>query len=115
MLGRIEQKFAHAGQKAMFGLGAMFCLFAGFGFLTIAAWIWIAAISDAITAAVVIGAFYVGVGFILLACALMRPVPREAAPKSPPNPPTTDAPPLMAAFIYGMQAGAQSGSSKKKE
>jgi fatty acid desaturase len=114
MFGQLDQKVARAGQKAALGAGAVACLAVGAGFLTVAAWIWMVAVADAFTAATVIGTVYIGAGFILLAFAMSRKA-AGAAPQAAPH--QTDqsatpsgAPPLMAAFIHGMQAGAQNTS-----
>ena len=96
------------------GLASVACLAVGAGFLTLAAWIWLVALTDPLVASIVIGCVYLGVGFILLAYMKLSGGPVAAAPRpqsaaAMSEPPTTpDMPPLMAAFIHGMQAGAQS-------
>ncbi|EPX79470.1 hypothetical protein thalar_02295 [Litoreibacter arenae DSM 19593] len=86
----------------------------GVAFLTVAAWLFLVSVSDALTAAVVLGAAYLGLGLVLIGFAQSSkpPVPEpEAEPRSGShvNP---KQPPLMQAFIYGMEAGS-SWSNKR--
>lgn len=84
----------------------------GAGFLTTAAWIYLASAFDPLMAAVVIGGIYAGVGLVTIGAsrssgstASSQHVTTQAAPiKSP----VEDAPPLMQAFLFGLQAGANS-------
>ena len=114
MFAQIDQKIARAGRKAALGLASVACLAVGAGFLTLAAWIWLVALTDPLVASIVIGCVYLGVGFILLGCVRLSGGPVAAAPRpqaaASETPATPDMPPLMAAFIHGMQAGAQSRS-----
>lgn len=107
MLGALEEKAAQAGRRAAFGLGAGLCLAVGAGFLTVAAWIALVAIASGLTAAVVIGCVYLGVGAIFLAFAVARSPSSHHSAAGPAPDVKTDAPPLMAAFVHGMNAGAQ--------
>lgn len=104
MLEAIEHKAKTAARKvALSSLGGLM-LSVGLGFLTAAAWMYIALVADAMTAALVIGGTYVGLGLILMGLSSAREVgthhsTRTSAPSQPP--------PLMQAFLQGMQAGAQ--------
>lgn len=116
MIGQIDQTLARASQKAALGLGALMCFAAGAGFLTGAAWIWMVAVADTLVAATVIGAVYLGAGAILLGFALLRKPPPavgfKAHPRPAPDNPPPATPPLMAAFVYGMQAGMEASSKE---
>lgn len=118
MFAQIDQKIARAGRKAALGVAAFASLAVGAGFLTLAAWIWLVTLTDPLVASIVIGCIYLGVGFILLACVKLLGGPVAAAPRpqaAASDPPATpDMPPLMAAFIHGMQAGAQSRPKSSK-
>ena len=96
------------------GLASVACLAVGAGFLTLAAWIWLVALTEPLIASIVIGCIYFGIGFILLGWAKLSGGPVAAAPRpqavASETPATPEMPPLMAAFIHGMQAGAQSQS-----
>lgn len=100
MFHRLEQKIEHAVRRTAFGLAASVCMAIGLAFLTVAAWIWLVAIAGALEAALIIGAIYMGVGFILLALAARRPPQRRyVAPDVPPMPD------LASAFAQGLGRG----------
>ncbi len=108
MLGRIEEKAARAGRKAALGFGATLCLIAGAAFLTTAAWIALSIAADTLTAAFVIGMAYTGLGIVLFAFAKMGHQSSHDEAKAESSPQVeTDAPPIIAAFVHGMNAGAQ--------
>ncbi len=96
-----------AARTAMLSVGAAIMLFIGLLFLTLAAWLFLVTIASALTAALILGALYFGIGFLMLALAS----PRDgAAPSRPaassPNPPEHDgAKSLVMAFLAGITAG----------
>ena len=113
MFGAIDRKVARAGKTAALGLGAGLLLIAGLAFLTVAAWITLATAAGALTAATVVGAVYLGAGCIMLAIALTgRDKPDHATANYAAHEPEipSDTPPLMAAFMHGMNAGARTAS-----
>lgn len=119
MFARVEQKVAQAARKTALGAGAALALLVGIAFLTAAAWIYIAATVDTFIAAIVIGAFYVGLGFVLLGLASAReksgpePAGVKSAPEPNPDAPS-NLPPLAQAFIFGMEAGAAAKRRKPR-
>ncbi len=104
LLEGIRTELRTAARRAGFSaLGALF-LVAGLGFLTTALWIALAATQGALTAALVIGALYLGLGFLLLALAARRnPSARKA----------DQFPALMEAFMVGLTAGTANRASTK--
>ncbi len=84
----------------------------GTGFLTLAAWFYLSVGYAPIHAALIIAAAYFGVGLVLIGLGKSN-VQRDEAPIN--REPATDpeAPPLMQAFIYGIQAGTKASNSKK--
>lgn len=118
MLNRLaltaRETAARTAQTAVLGLGAILMLAIGMIFLTIAAWIGIAAASSTMTAALVIGAGYFGLGLIMLAVLSMRrraiKRARLAAVAAPPVAPTLPVlvSEVILAFVGGMRAGQKS-------
>ena len=117
MFGPVESKVARVGKTAVIGLGAGLCLAVGLGFLTVAAWLLLVAVTDAATAATVIGATYLGAGLILLGVVLAggrsggQGAAEGAAVGSQQG--AGEMPPLMAAFLHGMNAGARTAHQNR--
>lgn len=118
MLSRIKQSAAHAARKAGLLTGGLLCVVVGLAFLTVAAWIYLAATLDALAAASIIGGVYTGLGLILIGvggssgtgsaeAAAHRAALHEAEAR---HAPAGEAPPLMQAFLFGMQAGTNASS-----
>lgn len=98
-----------AVQRAAFSAVAGILMLVGLAFLTVAAWIGLAAAYSTLVAAVVIGCAYMGLGFIILAIAsLRRPLPPPVAP-APPLPGAApvgfSAAGVLGAFVQGIGAG----------
>ena len=118
LFARAEEHFLNASRSAVLGLGAGVFLCFGLGFLTFAAWLFLASISSAITAAVILGCFYMGVGIILLGVMRMRARARKRARALALA--ATAAPlaglgasgigGIIAAFMGGLAAGAKARS-----
>ncbi|MBB5516833.1 hypothetical protein FHS89_002875 [Rubricella aquisinus] len=103
MFDQIEQKASRAAKSAALGTGGALCLAVGAGFLTVAAWIYLATLEGTLFAAGIIGAVYVGIGLILIGLASAR---RSDVPHAHPAPQTSaQTPPLAEAFLFGLQAG----------
>lgn len=117
MIGDIDKKFARAGRRAALSTAALLCFAVGAAFLTVALWLVLVALYDATLAATIIGLGYVGIAAIFLGVARQsrhaesRDQRYEAPARDQAPPP--DTPPLMAAFMHGMQAGAQTTSRKQ--
>lgn len=91
--------------RSAFGVAGAVCLIVGIVFLTAAAWMAISLAAGAVTAALIIGGAYTGVGLILFALArLVRP--RPVVPPPPVVAPQTQMlTGIIAAFVEGVIAG----------
>lgn len=103
MFDLIEKKAKAAARSIVLSSVGGLSLAVGLAFLTVAAWIFLTAVATPLTAALVIGGVYTGLGLIMMGLSSARstepaPVARTHAP--------SEAPPLMQAFLHGMQAGA---------
>ncbi|UYV38261.1 hypothetical protein N4R57_04005 [Rhodobacteraceae bacterium D3-12] len=122
MLSGIKQTAADAARKAGLLTGGLLCVGVGLAFLTAAAWIYLAATLDALAAASIIGGVYAGLGLILIGVAsssgarnAQARAYREALHESEAqHAPAGEAPPLMQAFLYGMQAGTNASSVTRR-
>ncbi|EAQ04846.1 hypothetical protein OB2597_06170 [Pseudooceanicola batsensis HTCC2597] len=96
-------------RRAGFGLAGAFLMLIGAGFLTVAAWIALAAARDAQFAALVIGCAYFGLGALVVALGTRRPhvAPPPAAAAG------LTAGGLGAAFAQGFGAGAAARSAMR--
>lgn len=108
----IRQKAKKSAQRAaLVSLGALM-LFVGVGFLTLAAWFFLSVSFSPLESAMILAGAYVGGGLIVLAVGTRSgdPAKEDFAPEQPPK--QSEAPPLVQAFVYGMQAGAKAASPK---
>ncbi|WP_224825073.1 hypothetical protein [Cognatishimia sp. MH4019] len=115
MLSAIENAFARAGRRAALGICASILIAVGIGFLTTAGWIVLEVAFGALQAALIIAAIYSGVGLVIIGV-LMSSGDSEQTPK----PETTEtaakavtAPPLVEAFLYGLQAGSHASNARR--
>ncbi|MFG6589914.1 phage holin family protein [Sulfitobacter sp. 1A12157] len=94
-------------RTAMLSAGAALFLLIGLLFLTLAAWLYLITVTTALTAALILGAVYFGIGFLLLAMAGADA--EGAAPPSRPKDPATSEHDglknLVMAFLAGITAG----------
>ncbi|MEP3334137.1 phage holin family protein [Sedimentitalea sp.] len=112
---QIKKAAARAALRTtMLGGGAV-CVLVGIGLLTMALWMHLTLLFGAILASLIIGAAYLGVGLIAIGISVAKPAhhpgpatepTRDGAPFD-----TGNAPPLMQAFLYGMQAGMKARKS----
>lgn len=118
MLNDVKQAAADAARTAALLSVGLLILLIGLGFLTLSAWIYLSITYDALTASLIIGCCYAGVGLIFIAVALLSNGSRRrhairqqrlqaAASSVPPK-----SPPLVQAFLYGMQAGLNAGARR---
>ncbi|MGJ8546551.1 MAG: hypothetical protein ACSHWZ_13985 [Sulfitobacter sp.] len=116
MLGQIKHQASAAARRAGIAFGGLLCVVVGLGFFSSAAWIYLALEFDALIASMILGGAYCGLGLILIGVSSARShAPHAAAPHSaasappgaPPAPAATGAPPLMQAFLFGLQAGSK--------
>ena len=109
MLDNLKSAAANTAKRTAFGFAAGLCLLVGLVFMTIAAWIALVSIADALTAALVLGAVFIGLGLIFLAFALTRrsesPVYHEAFKARAEEPSKVGANSIIGAFFEGLGAG----------
>ncbi|QDC09982.1 hypothetical protein FHY55_12335 [Oceanicola sp. D3] len=98
---------AHAVRRLAFSAGASLCFLVGAAFLTVAGWIYLAETTSTQTAALIVGAVWFAVGFILLGLSRVKPVHAVAPPPAAAAPGPLG---LAEAFLFGLQAGR--GTSK---
>jgi|TARA_R100000655_G_scaffold87095_1_gene127238 fatty acid desaturase len=96
-----------AARTAMLSAGAAILLLIGLLFLTLAAWLYLVTVTTAMTAALILGAAYFGVGFLLLALAGSDgSAPRHAPDQGEPAASEHDGlKNLVMAFLAGITAG----------
>ncbi|MBS8225662.1 phage holin family protein [Vannielia litorea] len=107
MLARLQMSLAHAMRRVAFSAGAGICFLVGAAFMTVAGWIYLVETTSTQTAALIVGAVWLALGFVLLGMSRIRRVPPVPVAQ-----PTPVAGPLglAEAFIVGLQAGR--GTSK---
>jgi len=113
MLEGLKTKAATTAKRAGLLSGGLLAITVGLGFLTAAAWIYLARVTDAQMAALVIGGVYAGLGFVMVGLASSggsqdAPAPHPKAATQGP----IEQPPLMQAFLQGMQAGVSATQSR---
>lgn len=106
MLGVKEKVAKTAKRVTLVSAGAMCCI-VGAGFLTVSGWLALVPIVGPATTAVILAGIYLGVGLILLAVSgtETEKTHQQQAELNKPQA-QSDAPPIMQAFLFGMQAGA---------
>lgn len=108
----LQRKATQAVKRAgLMTAGSLLCV-VGVGFLTAAAWLQLSlTFSDALSA-LIIAVVYLGLGF--LAMGLSKSEMQGSEPTQlHVSEPKSDAPPIMQAFLYGIQAGANAKSPKR--
>lgn len=111
MLSDLVQKIvSRAARKTALAGGGVLFIMVGIAFLTMALWMHLAFVYGAIAASVTIGVAYLGVGLIMLGMAgsnhSKQETPSSATPETPNHSGVPEnSPPLMQAFLYGMEAG----------
>jgi len=113
MLEGLKTKAASTARRAGLLSGGLLAIAVGAAFLTAAAWIYLARVMDAQMAALVIGGVYAGLGLVMVGIASSdgaRNAPstqQRAAAQG-----AGEQPPLMQAFLQGMQAGVSATQSR---
>lgn len=120
MLNRLaltaQETAARTAQTAVLGLGAIVMLAIGMVFLTIAAWIGIAAVSSTLTAALVIGGAYFGLGFVMMAILSMRQraIRRARLAAAAARPAAPILPVLLSEVIVAFMGGIRAGQKSRR-
>jgi len=112
MFERLQNSARFAVRRAAFSGGAALCLLVGAGFLTVAGWLALVAITSAQVAALIVGCIWVGAGFVLLALGQMRPkVDVPPVERNPNVEAAANGASLAEAFIYGLESGRRKASN----
>ncbi len=110
----IKDKVADTAKRAgLLSGGLLFCL-VGLGFLTVSGWFALLPILGVQTTALVIAGAYLGIGLIMIGVgsqSRQRVAPHPATQPEPTSAPQD--PPMMQAFMYGLQAGSQANRSRR--
>ena len=107
VMQHLRASVARAARTAMLSATGAFMLLIGLMFLTLAAWLYLVTVTTALTAALILGAAYLGVGFLLLAIAGSRDnSPSSRQPEADSGHPEHDGlKNLVMAFLAGITAG----------
>ncbi len=104
----LKRKAARTAQRVgILTIGTLLCV-VGVGFLTVAAWITLSLMVSVQMTALIIGAAYSGVGLLLIGITISSETPKQNGPTYSAAE-QTDAPPIVQAFLHGLQAGAKAG------
>ena len=106
MFSQVKDKAARVARRAGILSGGVLCIIVGTGFLTAAVWLYLATAYDPMLASVVIGIGYLGAGLLVVGIAVSDSSPAAKQPLAQEAKAAPDAPPLLQAFLYGLQAGA---------
>ncbi len=115
MIHIVKNAAARAGRRAALGTCASLLILVGIGFFTAALWLYLVSVFGAIQAALMIGLGYSGAGLVcvgvLISSGEPDPLPdvNESAQRQQE---ATTAPPLVEAFLYGLQAGAHASKTR---
>lgn len=103
----IKQKAAQTAKRAgLLTCGLLLCT-VGVGFLTLAVWFQLVIYVTLTQAALILAAAYVIFGLILIAFGRSTPDNKVAPVERNQPQPSSQAPPLVQAFLYGLEAGSR--------
>ena len=106
VMHHLRGSIRRAARTAMLSASAALFLFIGLLFLTFAAWLYLLTVTSAMMAALILGAVYLGVGFLLLAIAgSSQQVPPPQAEESQAASEHDGMKNLVLAFLGGITAG----------
>lgn len=109
MFSKIQNKAARAAKRAGLLTGGLLMCAVGTGFLTVSAWFALVPMVGLTMTALIIGGAYLGVGCIMIGVTSGEPAEHDTPAEQRQTAMNEDAPALMQAFMYGMQAGGQAG------
>ena len=108
----IEKKVARTAKRAGLLSGGLLLCCVGVGFLTVAGWVALVPVIGVQTTALVIGAFYVGIGLIMIGAGTHRTKQEADETDVPSQTRTATGPPIVEAFMYGLEAGARADRAR---
>ena len=107
----IRKKAADTAKRAGLMTGGLLFCAVGMAFMTTAAWLALVPVVGMQTAAFIIAAAYLGVGFVLIGIGVKSSGSEERQAQPVPEA-TTEGPPIVQAFMYGLQAGARAEETR---
>lgn len=117
MLDRLKTKAANTAKRAGLLTGGLLAIVVGLGFLTAAGWIYLVNVTDTLTAALILGGAFTGAGSLTVGMASTSGSSHDTQPTSYASQPSVheaaDHPPLMQAFLHGMQAGVSATQARR--
>ena len=120
MFDRFKSKAAHTAKRAGLLSGGLLATLVGVAFLTVAAWTYLVQTTDALTAALVLGSVFTGVGLVVIGIASAQGDHSGEQATSPglasanhQADHSSGQPPLMQAFLHGMQAGVSATQGRR--
>lgn len=108
----IRDKVAKTAKKAGFLTGGLLFCSVGMAFLTVAGWLALAPIVGPQVTATIIAGVYLGIGFILIGLGAGGETETREEPAAKPAATDSDSPPIIQAFMYGLQAGARADQAR---
>lgn len=116
ILKPIKSAAARAGKRAAWSVGGILFAAVGLGFMTAALWLVLLTVVTPLYACVVLGLIYLGLGCISFAAAAMTGKPHDVDVYKTAEAPKTgvNAPPLVEAFLYGLQAGSDASHHNRR-
>lgn len=107
----IGETIAHSAKRAGLLSGGLLLCTVGTGFLTVSGWFALWPVMGTAMTALIIAGIYLGVGLILIG-ASAQSKPTAPIAQQPSAPQAAQTPPLMQAFLYGLQAGSQADKAR---
>ncbi|RLJ51658.1 putative superfamily III holin-X [Litoreibacter meonggei] len=108
----IEQKVAKTARKVGLLSGGLLLCSIGIGFLTVAGWLALAPIVGVQLTATIMAGLYLGVGCIMIGISSRNSHSPEYQ-KQAEAPVKPEGPPVMQAFMFGLQAGAKAEQARR--
>ncbi len=119
LIHQAQRKASRTARKAAFGAGGLVCIGIGLGFMTAAAWLFLITVTTALSAALIIGGAYLGLGLVLIGVASSSgkgsshaDASRHAS-KPAHEDPAIMVPQLINAFTSGLAAGQRTRSGSR--
>ncbi|MBY5933472.1 phage holin family protein [Tateyamaria omphalii] len=114
MLTQIKQNVAQTAQRAALGGLGGICLLAGVGFLTAALFMYLLTQTDPITACLIIGGGFSGLGLVFVGLSRTgKSSPPAAVATAQASPSASAMTPVMLAFLDGLQQGMAARQAAK--
>lgn len=113
----IEKKLARTARRAGLLSGGLLLCTVGVGFLTVAGWFALSPVIGVQNTALVIAGIYVGTGLIMIGIGAHRSSHgshRSHDARAQPDAAPTRSPPIVEAFMYGLQAGARADQARRQ-